>query len=35
MANWGYTWFQPDGPLEADEVADIFASMALRGLEVR
>jgi TetR/AcrR family transcriptional regulator, cholesterol catabolism regulator len=35
MVNWGYTWFQPDGPLEADEVADIFASVALRGLEVR
>ena len=35
MVNWGYTWFQPDGPLAADEVADIFASVALRGLEVR
>jgi AcrR family transcriptional regulator len=35
MANWGYTWFQPDGPLQADEVADIFASIALKGLEVR
>jgi AcrR family transcriptional regulator len=35
MANWGYEWFQPDGPLTADEVADIFATIALRGLEVR
>lgn len=35
MANWGYTWFQPDGPLRADEVADTFATIALRGLEAR
>jgi AcrR family transcriptional regulator len=35
MANWGYTWFQPDGPLSADEVAEVFATVALRGLEVR
>lgn len=35
MANWGYTWFQPDGEMSADEVADVFATIALRGLEVR
>ena len=35
MANWGYEWFQPDGPLSADEVADTFATIALKGLEVR
>ncbi|QEC49725.1 TetR/AcrR family transcriptional regulator [Baekduia soli] len=35
MANWGYTWFRSDGPLSADEVADIFATIALRGLEPR
>jgi AcrR family transcriptional regulator len=35
MANWGYTWFQPDGPRSADEIADTFADIALRGLEVR
>lgn len=35
MANWGYTWFQPDGPSSADEIADTFATIALRGLEVR
>lgn len=35
MANWGYTWFQQDGPLTADEVADVFAAIALRGLEAR
>ncbi len=32
MANWGYTWFNPDGPMSADEVADIFARIALTGL---
>lgn len=35
MANWGYTWFMPDGPRSADEIADTFAAIALRGLEVR
>jgi AcrR family transcriptional regulator len=35
MANWGYEWFQPDGPLSADEVADVFVTIALKGLEVR
>jgi len=35
MANWGYEWFQADGPLSADEVADTFAAIALKGLEVR
>lgn len=35
MANWGYTWFQPDGRLTAEEVAETFAAIALRGLERR
>ncbi len=35
MANWGYTWFDPTGPLSADDVADVFAGIALRGLESR
>lgn len=35
MANWGYTWFQPDGEMTADEISDIFATIALRGLESR
>jgi TetR/AcrR family transcriptional regulator, cholesterol catabolism regulator len=35
MANWGYTWFDADGPLSADEVAAIFSAIALRGLERR
>ena len=32
MANWGYTWFQEDGPRSADEVAEVFAQLALHGL---
>lgn len=35
MANWGYTWFDPNGELSADHVADIFATIALQGLEAR
>lgn len=35
MANWGYTWFDPDGRLSPDEVAEVFAAIALRGLERR
>jgi len=35
MANWGYTWFDPAGPLSAEDVADAFAVIALRGLESR
>ncbi len=35
MANWGYTWFQPGGPLTAEQVADAFAAIALQGLETR
>ena len=33
MANWGYTWFNPDGPLSADDVADIFGRIALQGIQ--
>jgi len=35
MANWGYTWFQVGGEMSADEVADVFADIALRGLLTR
>lgn len=35
MANWGHTWFDPKGQLSSDEVAEIFARIVLRGLEVR
>lgn len=32
MANWCYTWFEPTRSMTADEVADIFVTMALHGL---
>ncbi len=35
MANWGYTWFRPDGGLSAEEVGDTMADIALNGLLVR
>jgi TetR/AcrR family transcriptional regulator, cholesterol catabolism regulator len=35
MANWGYTWFDPGGKLDADAVSDIFADIALNGLLAR
>lgn len=35
MVNWSYTWFRADGPLTSDEVADVFADVALKGLERR
>ncbi len=35
MANWAYTWFRQDGPLTADDVGDVFAAIALRGLLAR
>ena len=33
MCAWTYQWFQDDGPLTADEIADTFARMVLEGLE--
>jgi TetR/AcrR family transcriptional regulator, cholesterol catabolism regulator len=35
MANWGYTWFNPQGKLSAETVSDLFADIALKGLLVR
>lgn len=35
MANWCYTWFRPDGPMAAGEVAEVFAEMVLRGLRAQ
>ena len=35
MANWGYTWFDPDGELSASAVAEIFSEIALKGLFTR
>jgi TetR/AcrR family transcriptional regulator, cholesterol catabolism regulator len=32
MANWGYTWFDPQGELSADAVSEVFAEIALKGL---
>jgi hypothetical protein len=35
MANWAYTWFRQDGPLSADDIGEVFAAIALRGLLAR
>lgn len=32
MANWAYTWFRPGGGQTADEIADAFADLLLRGI---
>ncbi|GHF35182.1 AcrR family transcriptional regulator [Deinococcus metalli] len=32
--NWAYTWYRPGGLLGPGDVADTFADMLLRGLEV-
>lgn len=31
-ANWAYQWFDPHGPLSADDVADRFTDIALEGM---
>lgn len=31
MMNWIYTWYHPDGPVSARELADRFAELFLRG----
>jgi AcrR family transcriptional regulator len=31
MCNWLYQWYQPDGPLAADEVARIFITLVEQG----
>lgn len=31
-ANWAYQWFDPHGPLSADDVADRFTELALAGM---
>lgn len=35
MVNWGYTWFQLGGELSAEQVAEVFAAVALKGIEPR
>jgi hypothetical protein len=31
-ANWTYTWYDPEGTLSPDEIADRFSELLLRGL---
>ena len=33
MTNWTQRWFRPSGPLDANEVAELFGHLVLRGLE--
>lgn len=32
MINWTHTWMKPDGPLGADEIADMATGMVLNGI---
>ncbi|MBS1251626.1 MAG: HTH-type transcriptional repressor KstR2 [Anaerolineales bacterium] len=34
MLNWMHYWYRPDGRLTPEEIADVFADFALRGLLV-
>ena len=33
-ANWMYQWYQPEGPLTPEEIADRFAAIVLKGIAV-
>jgi AcrR family transcriptional regulator len=35
MLNWTHRWFDPDGPLDADDVARAFACLSVDGLKNR
>lgn len=35
MANWCYTWFDAEGEMSASDVADVFAAIAISGLQRR
>lgn len=35
MCNWGYQWFDPDGPLSAAEIADDYADLITAALSAR
>jgi AcrR family transcriptional regulator len=35
MVNWTHRWFNPDGPVGADEVGKAFAKLAIEGLKAR
>lgn len=32
MCNWAYQWFDPDGPLTGEELAELYADLAISGL---
>ena len=32
MVNWTHTWFDPDGPIDADQLADMATDIFLRGV---
>jgi len=32
MVNWTHTWFDPDGPINADQLADMATDIFLRGV---
>jgi AcrR family transcriptional regulator len=34
MTNWAYTWFRPNGPKSATEIADGFVDILLRGIQM-
>jgi AcrR family transcriptional regulator len=35
MLNWTHRWFDPNGPVDADDVAAAFATLAVEGLRQR
>jgi AcrR family transcriptional regulator len=35
VMNWTITWYKPDGPMSAEEIADQFADLFLNGLLIR
>jgi hypothetical protein len=34
MCNWVYRWYNPNGELSAQEIAEIFTRLVLEGLSV-
>jgi AcrR family transcriptional regulator len=32
MCNWSWTWYRPDGPLGAEQIAETFIAVLFRGL---
>jgi TetR/AcrR family transcriptional regulator, cholesterol catabolism regulator len=33
--NWSITWFRPDGPMTVEQIADYFADLVIKGIEMR